>query len=168
MLARPLEQKLSVFEHAITEFERFIPSDSKPLVLSVPGRVNLIGEHVDYHGLPVLPTAIQKQITIAFLPRKDALICAKSSHFADSVEFPLDSYFISGGRGHWGNYVRAAASAIGTHQSLRNCIAAFVASALPSAAGLSSSSALLVAVSLALLKANGIEMPLNELTSLLA
>ena len=164
---RPVDSKLSVSEQAVAEFERFFHSRSKPVVLSVPGRVNLIGEHIDYHNLPVLPIAIQKQITIAFLPRKNAQICAKSTVFADSVTFALNAAFASGGRGHWGNYVRAAAHAIGTRQSLRNGIDACIASDLPSAAGLSSSSALLIAVSLALLQANRIDMSLNELTSIL-
>src|SRR5262249_35201700 len=35
----------------------------KFMTISVPGRVNLIGEHIDYHNLPVLPMAIQRRVS---------------------------------------------------------------------------------------------------------
>ncbi|MGC4054590.1 MAG: galactokinase family protein [Paludibaculum sp.] len=51
--------------------------------ISVPGRVNLIGEHIDYHLLPVLPIAIDRRIHIAFRLRADRRIRAASDVFGD-------------------------------------------------------------------------------------
>jgi galactokinase len=36
-----------------------------------PGRINLLGEHTDYNGGPVLPTAIDRAIWLAAAPRTD-------------------------------------------------------------------------------------------------
>jgi galactokinase len=140
---------------------------NRPFMLSVPGRVSLIGEHIDYHNLPVLPIAIQKRITISFVPGPDRRIRATSDQAAHAVDFALGRRFTPGPQGHWGNYARAAADAIESRHSLANGMNAFLTSDLPMAAGLSSSSALLVAFSLALLRANQREMTLQELTALL-
>jgi len=39
-----------------------------------PGRVNLIGEHVDYNGGRVLPTALHLGLEIAIARRDDTLV----------------------------------------------------------------------------------------------
>ncbi len=158
---------MSIFEHAIAGFGHFFGTKSKPSLLSVPGRVNLVGEHIDYHNLPVLPIAIQKQIVIAFLPRPDRRIRAISQEAPGVVDFEMTSEFTSTAPGHWSNYVRAAAHAIQLQYGVTNGLDAYLASDLPSAAGLSSSSALLIACSLALLHVSEIETTLNELTALL-
>ena len=40
-------------------------------IARAPGRVNLIGEHTDYNGLPVFPMAVDRDMAAVFAPRKD-------------------------------------------------------------------------------------------------
>lgn len=158
---------MSVFEQAITGFERSFPGGDKPLTQWVPGRVNLIGEHIDYHGLPVLPMAIQRRIVFAFQARRDERIVVKSEQQGDTFHGSVAIPFVAGRPGDWGNYVRAAAEALRSSYKILNGLDGYIASDLPSAAGLSSSSALLIAFSLALLRVNGTEPELHDLARLL-
>jgi galactokinase len=138
-------------------------------VIRTPGRVNLIGEHIDYCGLPVLPMAIQRGITIALRPRTDRTVRLGNL----DPRFPERTFVLSRdiaplSSGDWGNYLQAAGQAL-----VRRCgdlagFDAIVGSDLPVAAGLSSSSALVVAVALALLAANDTRLEPLELAALLA
>ncbi len=123
-----------------------------------PGRVNLIGEHTDYNGLPVLPIAIDRAIRVDFrvtgeaMVRLDSLV-ARFSPFAFQLKRPIEA----ADQGDWSNYVRAAARGLLEHGvELRRGIEGTVSGDVPIASGLSSSSALVVASALALLKANGV------------
>ncbi len=131
-----------------------------PHTAIAPGRVNLIGEHIDYNGLPVLPMAIDRAVRIEFRPVRDPAVRLDnaSERFAP-FEFRLDRPIVALARGHWSNYVRAAARGLLAHGiELRRGMEGRVAGDVPIAAGLSSSSALVVAAALALLRANGVEV----------
>ncbi len=125
-----------------------------------PGRVNLIGEHIDYHALPVLPMALERGVRIRFRPRDDDRIVLRNADPAfPSREFRMAPGLAPGPGGDWGNYARAAAvTALETFRCRRG-IEGEVASDLPPAAGLSSSSALMVAMCQALIHADGREIP---------
>jgi len=134
--------------------------------VAAPGRVNLIGEHVDYHGLPVLPLALRKRIRLAYRPRKDRTIRVVSSGYGRR-EFEWTPQLAPAADGDWENYTRAAAEAVGRKWGAGVGLDAAIASDLPPAAGLSSSSALLVAFTLALLDANGRRASFEELMEIL-
>ena len=44
------------------------------LVVRAPGRVNILGEHVDYNDGLVLPAAIDRAVYIAAAPTQDELV----------------------------------------------------------------------------------------------
>jgi N-acetylgalactosamine kinase len=46
--------------------------------IKVPGRVNIIGEHVDYCGYPVLPLAISQNILLAVAPADNDILQLKN------------------------------------------------------------------------------------------
>lgn len=145
--------------------ETFGPGGYAGLVRA-PGRVNLIGEHIDYHGLPVLPIALRRSVRVAFRARDDRCIRAVSTGYG-AHEFAWTAALEPAATGDWENYLRAAARAIAGKWGAGHGVDAAIVSDLSPAAGLSSSSALMVAFTLALLHANGIEPTFEELMEIL-
>ena len=137
------------------------------MAICAPGRVNLIGEHIDYHGLPVLPMAIQRRICMVFRPRADVGVSAISAGGFGEREFSLAEEQQPGRAGDWGNYLKAAAQAARGKWALVRGMDVSIASDLPVAAGLSSSSALLVGFMLALLQTNSVLATQRELMDIL-
>jgi galactokinase len=138
-----------------------------PNTIAVPGRVNLIGEHIDYHNLAVLPMAIDRKIEVRWRSLNERRIRAFSSSEEAVCDFLWTPRLEPGPAGDWCNYVKAAAQAVSDEWSCSAGIEAEVSSDLPPAAGLSSSSALLTAFTLALLQANGIEASFTDLMKVL-
>ena len=138
-----------------------------------PGRVNLIGEHTDYNGYPVMPMALDRDIVFAMSPTSDASVElvneeAQFGRRTFSAEFPVEPYE----RGDWGNYVKAALhglleAGLVDHKHTRGFHAA-VSGCIPESAGLSSSSAMVVVSALAFLAANKVQFEKKALADILA
>jgi len=136
------------------------------MTVGAPGRVNLIGEHIDYHGLPVLPMALRRSIRVSFRARNDRLIRASSERYG-TREFEWTAGLRPAAAGDWENYLRAAAETVSGKWGVLRGMDAEITSNLPPAAGLSSSSALIVSFALALLRADGISGTFRELMDVL-
>ncbi len=139
-------------------------------LVRAPGRVNLLGEHTDYNGLPVLPMAIDHSVMIAAAPDEQGRV---RLHNLDGTFAPrryeLEASIPPFEPGDWGNYHKAAAQGLlrTRHGALRRGGDFLVAGNIAPGAGLSSSSALVVASALALLCVNDIDVPPLELAELL-
>ena len=99
-----------------------------------PGRVNLIGEHIDYLGGTVLPVALPVGIRISLTPRSDGKVRVASEGFEGIAERDLSE----SKSGHWSDY------ALGAAVEARSGADIALSSTLPHGAGLSSSAALTV------------------------
>lgn len=134
-----------------------------------PGRVNLIGEHTDYNGLPVLPMALDRDVVLTYRARADGRVLVRNvDPRFEPVSFELEETIRPEPAGAWGNYPRAAAQALRSEVGPLRGLEGEVRSTVPVAAGLSSSSALVVATALALLELNQATVPTGRLMALLA
>jgi galactokinase len=115
------------------------------------GRVNLIGEHTDYNGGFVLPSAITQSTCVALRPRTDSVVRVVSTACGEA------SYRIGheARTGTWIDYVQGMSRALADAGSLSGFDAA-VASDVPIGSGLASSAALEVAFGRALREAFGL------------
>jgi galactokinase len=120
----------------------------------VPGRLEFLGKHTDYAGGPSLVCAIERGFAVAAVPRGDRCMRIVDASSGESLEADLRAQLVPP-RDHWSNYALTVARRVGRNfpGSMSGVDVAF-ASDLPPAAGLSSSSALIVATFLALDDAN--------------
>lgn len=68
-----------------------------------PGRVNLIGEHIDYNGGLVMPCAITSGTWLLLAPNNKDIIRFKSVNFEEYGEIPLQDEYTKTGK-EWYNY----------------------------------------------------------------
>ena len=115
------------------------------IVVRAPGRVNLIGEHTDYSLLPVLPTAIDRSVLVAASQGSDGVIEADSLAIASPFRTTgtAELAALSG----WHRYVAAAVESVGQPTDGARLL---IGGDLPFEGGLSSSSALTLAIIAAL------------------
>jgi galactokinase len=114
---------------------------------AAPGRLNLIGEHVDYAGGLCLPLALPQRTVVAAAARDDGRLRLRSWH-RDAQ--PWDGALNTVGPGHppgWAAYPAGVMWALG-HPA--DGLDLFVGESVPVGAGLASSAALECAVALAI------------------
>jgi galactokinase len=68
-----------------------------------PGRVNLIGEHIDYNGGLVMPCAITFGTYLLTSPNEDGVFRFSSLNFTEKHEIPLQQHYVKEGNS-WFNF----------------------------------------------------------------
>ena len=124
----------------------------------VPGRIEVLGKHTDYAGGRSLLAAVERGFCVASAPRRDATVRLIDVGRSDVVTLSLDPAFDPGASPHWAIYPAAVVRRLARDFTPPLCGAdiAFM-SDLPPSSGLSSSSALLIAVFEALRLANDLD-----------
>ncbi|KAK9845404.1 hypothetical protein WJX81_005682 [Elliptochloris bilobata] len=145
-------------------------------IVRSPGRVNLIGEHIDYMGYGVLPMAIKQDTVIAVARGGDKLRLNNMASAHAEQDFSLDpAQEVDRDNHSWGNYVVCAYK--GVHEHLARAgqpapplfgLQLLVEGRVPQGSGLSSSAALVCAASLAVLAVHGIAVSKHEVAQFAA
>ncbi len=150
--ATPSSDELA--SHALQFRRRFGDGDDVRIFFS-PGRVNLMGAHLDYNGGPVMPTAIDRGTFIAVRERRDRRLRLASTLDPEMLELDLDLGAATRSK-RWVDYplgvlieIRAAAIAAGLETRLTGLDILFGGN-LPIGAGLSSSASICVGTAFAL------------------
>ena len=116
------------------------------LVAAAPGRVNLIGEHIDYSDGFVLPFAIKDRTLVAARKRNDSTVRIASAQRRNKIVTVDINQVKPGLKGEWERYALGVLWAMGIKEGVDLLIDGNV----PLGAGLSSSAALECSVATAM------------------
>lgn len=122
-----------------------------------PGRVNLIGEHIDYCGYAVLPMAIEQNILAAVSVNDSHTIqLANTDPKYKDCTTSAQSILIDKENPQWHYYFLCGVKGIQEHLSLSSLtgMCCVVDGTIPASSGLSSSSALVCCAGLVTMEAN--------------
>jgi galactokinase len=123
---------------------------------SAPGRVNLIGEHTDYHDGYALPFALPRRTTVAAAATRDLEWTVWSDHSGRTVRFGV-AELVPGRVTGWAGYVAGVVWALRTAGFPVPGARLTVCSDVPVGAGLAASAALACAVLTALADLAGLD-----------
>jgi len=134
-------------------------------IFACPGRINLIGEHIDYNGGHVLPAAINRSVYLCISPNDGDSLRLTDMHFERSTELTLNSL-----RSDKINIEQLWLYPYGAIHMLREHIVRgyniSYLSDIPAGAGVSSSAAITTVTLHALAEITGIKIPGDQLAKM--
>lgn len=182
--ADSLEERMGWYGDVVRRFCELYGQDRKAIVLRAPGRINLIGMHVDHRGGHVNPIASREVVMVVEGREDDRVVLHNTDERFEPCSFtigeelpaePIDDWESwtreraqerarARTAGHWSNYVKAPLVYLQDRlkgQRLRG-MNALVSGNVPLAAGLASSSAVVVCAAEACLYLNGLDFSPKE------
>lgn len=174
---------VALLEHFIAQY-----GDKKVIITRSPGRVNLMGRHIDHRGGFINVMAIDKDTVFVAAPRSDdrvnitnlepvyknnsfsvseSLSLADNSDWLSYISSDAVSAELADSRGDWCNYVKSAVLRFAMASDISLCGMDLAACGnIPAAAGLSSSSSIVVAVAEAVVALNCLNITEREFIDL--
>ncbi|GIP55582.1 galactokinase [Paenibacillus vini] len=130
-------------------------SEETVRIFNAPGRVNLIGEHIDYNGGYVLPAALEFGTTVAVRKRNDKKVTFASTNLPYTAEIELDELGKTKTE-EWVDYPVGVIVELGKKGiTLTSGYDLLFHGEIPNGAGLSSSASIEVVTAFALLSMEG-------------
>lgn len=133
----------------VSQFKEFF-GQAPDLSVAAPGRVNLIGEHIDYSDGFVLPFAVKERVNASVRKREDRTIRIASMQRNDElITVSLEDLEPHAG-GDWERYPLGVIWALGIEGGIDKGMDILIDGHVPLGAGLSSSAALECSIAFAL------------------
>jgi galactokinase len=131
--------KKKLIQSTTEHFEKLFHNQPEYIFLS-PGRINIIGEHVDYNDGYVLPAAINKYVCIAISSSKNSNCKIVAKDLNEVFEFDLKDTLVPNSI-MWINYILGVLQQLKEQKQFTNGFNAVFSSSVPIGSGLSSSAA---------------------------
>ena len=183
-------ERYQAYREALLEFSRVYGLDNEVLIIRSPGRVNLMGRHVDHRGGHNNLMAIDKEVLMVVEERPDNNVALHNSDFQhfkfrtfnigeEVASLDWDDWIstinsdkvmtmVREAGGDWANYIKAAALRL--QEKFRNRrirgMNVMVSGNIPMGAGLSSSSAMVVGAAEAICEVNGLTITPQQFVNL--
>src|SRR5215510_6772815 len=116
--------------------QRFGVGTEVTSVFFAPGRINLIGEHLDYNGGFVLPCALTLGTYLVIRKQEDKLLKIASDNFDESIEISLEIFHDKIGN-EWWNYPLGVIHELRRMKEIENGFELYFSGDLPVGVGLS-------------------------------
>ncbi len=177
------ERKSTLVTMLNTFIDRY--GDKEAVITRSPGRVNLLGRHIEHRGGSINVMSVNRETLLVCGKRSDDLVnlsnldskfpnasfsindtlnCTENENWIDYIESDEILKLVMETKGDWGNYVKASVLRLALEYKNNDfCGMDMLFSGnIPMAAGLSSSSSIVVATTEALVELNGLDIKAKD------